>query len=920
MLCICRALKLEGQQLAIIALVHRLVLGVGIASGVFAGFRILNKILNRYLDRPICIIAGSPVCLNRDILGLVVHVGCSYELVNIVPAAKSVTGQGRKRQFTDLVAKLYRLRVELVIGGNRTLAGRVKEDIIGVAVIVDRELGSAVCQHLAVTLEPRREAFTGPPCNLFVRHRLQIKGRNVDDLIGRAVCIRGSLVQVIGDTVVGLGLGRASLIADIYTRLDQLYPVIDIILGIRTSRPMCIQIARGNASLVRGIRSDLVAALGSIEPAHEIIAYQSGSSKRAVGLKGLGHLLAVHAEARRGSGSLALIAVEINRVLDLGNRESHLGIRGNTGDLCILLGSIVGNVAVRTCITYAVCSQRLPLQRGQVEVNHVTGNDTVGTLIQQGWIIGSTHFKAGEVRNTVCASCCSRYRLTRNVCFLIQGDLYALYRVAAGRDLVPASSASERLASQGQDILSQAGNAGIHRVQRAFHAKGQRIVFLSRDFKLERIGQSVNNRISNRDGRRTILEVRYIGKFHIGAAAGYVDNVLGRDAVLILIDGKGDGKIVILIRILGHGIRNSQDRIVLGAAREVVIEVINRFAIDVRAGDRSKSIDVLESHVERLIIQVQAFDALIGHVTDIPSAAVIMPALFIAVLGRLDIISIRQGYQTIGIFWICADTDVCTSSRTGDIKGSLVSQIYIIFLTVLTVAVNGHIAFNRSGGVRHNIHTRTALGAVCCGIASDGHIIADGQAAIVIGLGIRIDTAAKTGIVIRDLSVSTDVGSTAVCNEDRAAACYSRIAFKDNTRADIQRTEVCNHRTSAALVIHYIVDNTIRNSGIGQVNRTILCHIDDTTIIGAGRTCQRHALKGSFCTVHNTDEARARSNRGRAGEIDAVVAVRREGDRHIRIVNDNFLRKRHIGQEDNLQCLGIRTLCGFDCFLDRQEW
>ena len=296
-----------------------------------------------------------------------------------------------------------------------------------------------------------------------------------------------------------------------------------------------------------------------------------------------------------------------------------------------------------------------------------------------------------------------------------------------------------------------------------------------------------------------------------------------------------------------------------------------------------------------------------------------MPALFIAVLGRLDIISIRQGYQTIGIFWICADTDVCTSSRTGDIKGSLVSQIYIIFLTVLTVAVNGHIAFNRSGGVRHNIHTRTALGAVCCGIASDGHIIADGQAAIVIGLGIRIDTAAKTGIVIRDLSVSTDVGSTAVCNEDRAAACYSRIAFKDNTRADIQRTEVCNHRTSAALVIHYTVDNTIRNSGIGQVNRTILCHIDDTAIISAGRTCQSHALKGSLSAVYNTDKARVRTNRGCACKLNAIVAVRSKGNRHIRIVNNDFLRQRDIRQEDNLQGLCVCAFCGINRLLDRQE-
>ena len=336
--------------------------------------------------------------------------------------------------------------------------------------------------------------------------------------------------------------------------------------------------------------------------------------------------------------------------------------------------------------------------------------------------------------------------------------------------------------------------------------------------------------------------------------------------------------------ILRDGISCGQHAVGNRYARQAVsiLQEIHGFTVDIFAGNAGQRSDILERYIQGFVIQVQARLALIIHIADIPCAAVVRPALFIAAGRRLDGIVIRQGYQTIGILGISGNADICACGRAGDIQCSTVRQVGIVGFTAFFVTGDLYVTLYGGVCIRADIHAGAVFRRI---IARDCNAVRDRQTAVIVGLRVSIYAAAKPRGIVADFSVITDCNSSAVCNEYRAAAGDSFIALKYGARSNIQYTTVIYECACAAHIGQHVVYKALCDRGIGQRHLSAVSNINNAAVICTGRAGQSHIIKGELRAGSYADKAALRADRPVAGKLDrSCAAAGSDTDRHICII------------------------------------
>ena len=432
------------------------------------------------------------------------------------------------------------------------------------------------------------------------------------------------------------------------------------------------------------------------------------------------------------------------------------------------------------------------------------------------------------------------------------------------------------LFSNNQLRISQTRNTGFHSVKRAFRTNGKSVILLTGNLKLDGISQSINDCIVNSDRSRTVCKIRSVGVFNILAARGYMNYVLGRDTILILVNLNGEGQIIVFRGILRYSVSRSQNATSLGYGRQSIVDEIYILAVDIFTLDVGQGTNIFKGYIQGFVIKVQTLNALISHVTDIPSAAVVVPAFFIAFLGRSDIVTRRPRNQAICFFWICIDSDICINGCSCNIKRCLIIQIYIILHTGGFIVINNNITLYSCICGLADVHTGTML---ISRVAGNLNLIIDMQTTIGFRLSVGIYASAQLSRIICNLSILIDVYQTTISYKDCTATCSSGVILKSNAVVNIQSAVIRSHCTRATLIVGNIVYATARYGQIRKTYCAVISHIDYTTIVGAAGTIQINIVEIDSRAVCYFDKTRFCTNTNRTRKLNSVcITIRGEID------------------------------------------
>ena len=577
-------------------------------------------------------------------------------------------------------------------------------------------------------------------------------------------------------------------------------------------------------------------------------------------------------------------------------------------------------MAVGACVSYTGISQGLAVQRGQLQGCNITRNYTILTLIGQYSIVRLSCSQTVESSNALFVGGCSCNRSACVIYAVIQGDLNASGSRARTRalcNLISCGSSLSSLCCDNQLIIGQAGNIGGHSVKRTFRTNGQSVILFTGYLKLDSVSQSVNDCIVDSDRGRTVCKIRSVGEFNILAARGYMNYVLGRDTILILVNLNGEGQIIVFGRILSYRVSSSQNATCNGYGRQIVILEIYVFTVDVFTLDVGQGIYILKGYVQSLVIEIQAFNTLVSHVTDVPSAAVVVPALFIAGLSRLNGVSIRQRYQAISLFRISGDTDVCTGGRTSDIQSSFVLEVYIILCTRGLIVVNYNVVLNSCICGLADVHTGTLLSSL---VASDLYIIRNMQTAVGLRLSVGIYASAICCGVVSDFSIVRDVDLAAVAHKECTAASGCCVTRDNNACTNVQNAVVSCQCTCSALHCCYVVNATARNRCVSEIYSTLVGHVDYSTVVGASGTVKINMIEVYDSAACYFNEARLSADRCRTDILNLVIrgTVGREIDSLGAILKLEFLRCADIGHQHDVDFVFIG--CSLDSLANGHVW
>ena len=648
----------------------------------------------------------------------------------------------------------------------------------------------------------------------------------------------------------------------------------------------------GYASFIRGILSYQLAAFCLGIPAVEVVAGQSCSCQLTVGVCVCTHGLVFHAQRSRCRSCIALISVEYDSICNLLDAISYQSIISKTSDRGIASGCIVSYMAAGACISYTGISQGLAVQRGQLQGCNITRNYTILTLVGQYSIVRLSCSQTVESSNALFIGSCSCNRSACVIYAVIQGDLNVSSSRARTRalcNLIGCGSSLSSLCCDNQFIIGQAGNIGGHSVKRTFRANGQSVILFTGNLKLNSVRQGVNDCIVNSDRSRTVCKIRSVGKCNVLAARGYMNYVLGRDTILILVNLNGEGQVIVFRGILCYSVSRSQNATSLGYGRQSIVDEIYILAVDIFTLDVGQGTNIFKGYIQGFVIKVQTLNALISHVTDVPSAAVVVPALFIAGLSRLDVVAIRQRYQAISLFRISGDTDVCTGGRTSNVQSCLVIEVYIVLRTRGLIVVNYNVVLNSCICGLADVQTGTLLGSL---VASYLYVIRNMQAAVGLSLCVSVYASAISCGVVSDFSIIRDVDLAAVAHKERTAASGCCVTRDNNACTNVQNAAVSCQCTCAALHSGYVVNTAACYICVGKSYSTIVSHVDYTAIIAASRTVKINMVEVYSSAVCYFDKTRLSANRGRTSILNLVIrgTIRREIDSLRTILKLKFLR------------------------------
>ena len=672
----------------------------------------------------------------------------------------------------------------------------------------------------------------------------------------------------------------------------------------------------GYASYIRGILSYQLAAFCFSKPTIKRIAGKGCGCQFAIGVSIGAHGLVLHAQRSRCGSCIALISVEYDSVCNLLDAISYQSIISKASDRGIASGCIVSYMAVGACISYTGISQGLAFQSGKLQGCNITRNYTILTLVGQNSIVCLSCCQSVESSNALFIGGCSCNRSACVIYAVIQGDLNASGsrpRTRALCNLISCGSSLSSLCCDNQLIIGQAGNIGGHSVKRTFRTNGQSVILFAGNLKLDSVSQSVNDCIVNSDRSRTVCKIRSVGEFNILAARGYMNYILGRDTILILVNLNGEGQVIVFRGILRYSVSSSQNATCNGYGRQIVILEIYVFTVDVFTLDVGQGTNIFKGYIQGLVIKVQTLNALISHVTDVPSAAVVVPALFIASLSRLNGVSIRQRYQAISLFRISGDTDVCTGGRACDVQSCLVIEVYIILCTRGLIVVNYNVVLNSCVCGLADVHTGTLLSSL---VASDLYIIRNMQTAVGLSLSVGIYACAIGCGVVGDFSIIRDVDLAAVAHKERTAASGCCVTRDNNACTNVQNAAISCQCTCAALHSGYVVNTAACYICVGKSYSTIVSHVDYTAVIGTGGTVKINTIEvyGSAACYFN--EARLSADRCRTGILNLEIGgtVGREIDSLGTILKLKFLRCADIRHQHNVDF--VLTSCSCDSIAD----
>ena len=385
--------------------------------------------------------------------------------------------------------------------------------------------------------------------------------------------------------------------------------------------------------------------------------------------------------------------------------------------------------------------------------------------------------------------------------------------------------------------------------------------------------------------------------------------ILGRDTILILVNLNGEGQVIVFRGILRYSVSSSQNATCNGYGRKIVIHEICVFSVDVLTLDIGQGIYILKGYVQSLVIEIQAFNTLVSHVANIPFTTVIVPALFITRLGRLNGIASRQRYQTICFFRISGDTDICTGGRASDIQSSFVLEVYVILCTRGLVVIDYNVVLNSCICGLADVHARTLLSSL---IAGNLHIIRDMQAAVGLSLGVGVYACTISCGIIGDFSIIRDVDLAAVANKECTAASGCGVAFDNNAFTNVQDAMVSCQCTCSALHCCYVVNATARNRCVSEIYSTLVGHVDYSTVVGASGTVKINMIEVYDSAACYFNEARLSADRCRTDILNLVIrgTVGREIDSLGAILKLEFLRCADIGHQHDVDF--VLTSCSCD--------